>query len=159
MLSSVERTQSTMKTYLSHNECYDLAVQLSEQIKAGQQERKADLKRIVTIPRGGLVLSGWLSYLLNIPEVIMQATLDHELIGLHSFGEEDIPTLIVDDLIDTGVTLQPYKNLQFTTAALFKKPWSKVNPTYFVKETEDWIVFPWETNSEDPKNMEPNKDA
>jgi len=29
-------------------------------------------------------------------------------------------------------------------ASIFLKPWSRVRPNYFVEETDEWIVFPWE---------------
>ncbi len=156
MLSSVERTQSTMKTYLSHDECYNLAVQLSEQIKASP--KGPHYERIATVPRGGLVLAGWLSYLLDIKDIIIQSTLEHELNELQLDNYEHCSkTLIVDDLVDTGDTLQGYQDLGFTIATLCKKPWSKVEPDLCVKETEDWIVFPWEHEEQEAvRKMEIN---
>jgi len=71
--------------------------------------------------------------------------------------EED-RVLIVDDLVDTGLTLkqikqynniinheQPEKNWVFVT--LYNKPRSSFKPDYTVREFHDdeWIVFPWET--------------
>ena len=65
--------------------------------------------------------------------------------------------LIVDDLVDTGLTLkqikqynniinyeQPEKNWVFAT--LYNKPKSIFKPDYTVREfdNDDWIVFPWE---------------
>ena len=151
-----------MKTYLSHDKCYDLAVQQSEQIKAGSKEREANYNRIVTIPRGGLVLAGWLSYLLDIREIVTQYTLDYEIhiLELPADADQHGETLIVDDLVDTGTTLQLYQDLDFTIATLFKKPWSAIDPDYFIEETQDWIVFPWEHEEEEAvREMKVNKDG
>ena len=70
--------------------------------------------------------------------------------------------LIVDDLVDTGLTLkaikqynniinyerfpykQPEKNWVFAT--LYNKPKSKFKPDYTIRQFDNdaWIVFPWE---------------
>lgn len=60
--------------------------------------------------------------------------------------------LIVDDLVDSGKTMEYIKNLlqnelpesTIKTAVLYYKPCSRIKPDYFVEETEAWIVFPWE---------------
>jgi len=59
--------------------------------------------------------------------------------------------LVVDDLIDEGDTmstvlsyLKPKKPKSLSTAVLFKKPWSKHEPDYFLEVLDKWVVFPWE---------------
>lgn len=60
--------------------------------------------------------------------------------------------LVVDDIADTGDTLEFVTELlkkdlptaTIKTAVLFYKLKSKVKPDYYVEETADWIVFPWE---------------
>jgi hypoxanthine phosphoribosyltransferase len=59
--------------------------------------------------------------------------------------------LLVDDLVDQGDTMIGVKGFLcdkgvkvVETAVLFKKPWSKTHPDYFLETTEDWIVFPFE---------------
>src|SRR3989449_4021943 len=59
--------------------------------------------------------------------------------------------LMVDDLIDEGDTmstvlayLKPRKPKSLSTAVLFKKPWSKHEPDYFLEVLDKWVVFPWE---------------
>ncbi len=61
--------------------------------------------------------------------------------------------LLVDDLVDEGVTmatvarrLAKSRPAALKTAVLFKKPWSTTHPDFFVEETEDWVVFPFETH-------------
>jgi len=75
------------------------------------------------------------------------------------WGAEDVAyvkkfksILIVDDLVDSGATISFVKNMVqkhapeaiIKTAALFYKPSSQVKPDYYVEETNDWIIFPWE---------------
>ena len=59
--------------------------------------------------------------------------------------------LVVDDLIDEGDTmttviayLRRGKPKHLTTAVLFKKPWSRYEPDYFLEMLDEWVVFPWE---------------
>lgn len=61
--------------------------------------------------------------------------------------------LIVDDLADSGKTFvfvtslfkEKLKNATIKTAALYYKPSHSIfKPDYYVAETADWIVFPWE---------------
>jgi hypothetical protein len=59
--------------------------------------------------------------------------------------------LVVDDVSDTGKSLQLVKNhvlkqgaKELKIATLYRKPWSMLKPDYFERETELWVVFPWE---------------
>ncbi|MGE0207493.1 MAG: phosphoribosyltransferase, partial [Candidatus Babeliales bacterium] len=60
--------------------------------------------------------------------------------------------LIVDDLVDTGETMKFLiealkDSLPKTTikiATLYYKPTSCIKPDYYIEETTNWIVFPWE---------------
>ena len=53
--------------------------------------------------------------------------------------------LIVDDVYETGITLNTFKNIE---GATFFVLYSKVNPTWwntvFITKKSEWIVFPWE---------------
>ena len=80
------------------------------------------------VPRGGAVVAVYLSHALDVPCV--------------SAPNDDPNVLVCDDLTDTGETLS---GVTHDIAVLFHKPWSTVAPTYFVEETEAWIVFPYET--------------
>ena len=94
------------------------------------------IRNIYGIPRGGLVLAVKLSHLLDVPI----------LINVSRIGPE---TLIVDDIIDTGVTLKRVvgKRKHFATAVLWWNPSSEYIPTVHSnkKEKGRWVVFPWET--------------
>ena len=64
--------------------------------------------------------------------------------------------LIVDDLVDTGLTLQKVHgniviyndqyNIHWSTCTLYYKPKTAYMPKHTVREFDnnDWIVFPWE---------------
>lgn len=59
--------------------------------------------------------------------------------------------LLVDDVADSGVSLDfamKYLNmkkpLEVRIGTLYYKPWSIVEPQYYVEETESWIIFPHE---------------
>ena len=59
--------------------------------------------------------------------------------------------LIVDDLVDQGDTIQVVKEYLLKqgpellkVAVLFKKPWTKVEPDYYLEVIEKWVVFPFE---------------
>jgi len=72
--------------------------------------------------------------------------------------------LLVDDVCDSGVTLalakeylKFYSPSEVLTAALYVKPSCSERPDFWAKETEKWIVFPWdafETLREDPSVKE-----
>ena len=97
------------------------------------------LTGIYGIPRGGLAVAILLSYRMNIPLV-----LDKRKIGRN--------TLIVDDIADSGKTLQRFfklirkKRENFIVATVWYSPRSKIRPDYYINVKEDkWLIFPWET--------------
>ena len=59
--------------------------------------------------------------------------------------------LLVDDVSDTGVSLEAAKDhvlegepADLKVATLHIKPWTSFRPDYHASETEAWIVYPWE---------------
>lgn len=59
--------------------------------------------------------------------------------------------LVVDDIADSGKSLKlAIEHLKeagaavVKTATLYHKPWSIVTPDYLVRQTDVWVVFPWE---------------
>ena len=87
------------------------------------------LSGIYGVPRGGLCLAVALSHKLNIKLI-----------------EKPVKnSLIVDDVLETGITLSNYKNIEganFFVLVSKKKPiwWNTVNFTH----KKEWVVFPWE---------------
>jgi hypoxanthine phosphoribosyltransferase len=59
--------------------------------------------------------------------------------------------LVVDDIVDTGkslgLALEHLKSFDFEeikSACLHVKPQAEPKPDYYLKETEAWVVYPWE---------------
>ena len=84
---------------------------------------------IYGVPRGGLCLAVALSHKLKI----------------NLISKPIKNSLIVDDVYETGTTLNTYKNIN---EAMFFVLFSKVKPiwwnTVHISEKSEWIVFPWE---------------
>ena len=84
---------------------------------------------IYGIPRGGLCLAVALSHKLKI----------------NLISEPIKNSLIVDDVYETGITLNSFKNIE---GVMFFVIFSKKKPTWWnsvhISEKSEWIVFPWE---------------
>ena len=84
---------------------------------------------IYGVPRGGLCLAVALSHKLKI-KLISEPTKN---------------SLIVDDVYETGITLNTFKGIE---GAMFFVIFSKIKPSWWntvhISEKSDWIVFPWE---------------
>ena len=97
---------------------------------------------IYGIPRGGLIPSVIISHALNI-----KLATDRNIYDC-LFGKDDL-VLLVDDIIDTGRTiedLEEYTEHYFKTkiAAIFKHKNSPIVPDFFVEENDMWVEFPYE---------------
>ena len=72
-----------------------------------------------------------------------------------SFGDPDAYHIVIDDLVDSGDTMdavwryfnQTQPDLHFDTAVVYNKPHSLWKPTYFgeLVDSGEWVVFPYET--------------
>ena len=93
------------------------------------QCRFLEFSGIYGIPRGGLCLAVALSHKLKIKLI----------------SEPIKNSLIVDDIYETGITLNPFKDIE---GAMFFVLFSKIKPTWWntlhVTKKNQWIVFPWE---------------
>ena len=125
--------------------------------------RKAGFKPdiVVGVARGGWPVARVMSDLLENPEV---ANVKAEFyLGVAETKKEPIITqpvsasvqskkvLVVDDVADTGKSLALVKkHLKeqgadvIRIATIYYKPWSILKPDWFERQTERWIVFPWE---------------
>lgn len=111
--------------FLSWEDIEDMVKVLAKNI----EEAPVIVDSIYGIPRGGLIPATLLSHKLNIPMV--------------EFPTEN--TLIVDDIVDSGLTLSRYAKYPF--ACLVYKPLtSHLIPTFFALNyvADYWINFPWE---------------
>lgn len=89
------------------------------------------------VPRGGVPLAAHISLRLNIP------IYDTPAPGV----------LIVDDLIDSGATLQEFYEQGYTTAVLYKKKHSPDVATHCVKTLDGWIEFFYEQTEQDSQHI------
>ena len=91
--------------------------------------RFQDFSGIYGIPRGGLCLAVALSHKLKI----------------NLITEPIKNSLIVDDICETGITLNSFKDIE---GAMYFVLFSKIKPTWWrsvnITEKKEWIVFPWE---------------
>lgn len=118
------------------------AKRLADQLSAIGQWR-----RILAIPRGGLIPATLLAHHLNIQEIDLlkwsNGAGQPEPLGLSEDG-----LLIVDELVDTGKTIKmikPYYS-RAHVATLYAKPIGRPMADSFVKEfpQDVWLDFPWE---------------
>jgi len=139
------------------NQIYDMLLDLANKIQGDGY--KPDV--IIGIARGGLVPARILSDVLETPELaIIQieyyvsiAQTRQEPILKRSLHTQitDKKALLVDDVSDTGKSLQLAKNhlqqqdaKEIKTATLYAKPETITKPDYCEKQTSHWIVFPWD---------------
>ena len=87
---------------------------------------------IYGVPRGGLCLAVALSHKLKI----------------NLISKPIKNALIVDDVYETGITLNTFKNIE---GAMFFVLFSKIKPiwwnTVHISKKSEWIVFPWENTA------------
>ena len=116
---------------------------------------------VLAIARGGLLVAGALSYLLEVKNAFLMNVefytgVDErlempmilppvpELVDL-----EEARVLIADDVADTGRTLMLVKDFcagkvgEVRCAVLYEKPQSALLCEYVWRRTERWIEFPW----------------
>ena len=141
--------------YLSWPEYGNLAEALAEKVRSGG--KSFDL--VVGIARGGMPVAMVVSDHLGVRV---------DFINVKSYdgiGKRSTPRilstlteamagksiLLVDDLVDQGDTLatvMDYLKQQnprlVQTAVLFKKPWSRSEPDYYLEVVDKWVVFPFE---------------
>ena len=124
------------------------AKQLAELVKS------EEFQSLLVVTRGGLFLGGLLSEYLDIKIVETIGIISYFNGGkmestLHKTADLSLPKpLVVDDIADSGDTLQLIKGMRdLPVATLFYKPQSLVRPDYYLYETDQWVKFPWEVQS------------
>ncbi len=115
------------KIYVGWNEIEELVDNLCYQIR----QKHPEIKYVHGLKIGGL-----------IPAVMISHTLGLEYVDTPQHHDN---CLIVDDICDSGVTLQKWK--EYITAVLHYKPHTSCAvPTMhaFAHEGDEWIIYPWE---------------
>ncbi len=136
---------------------WEMTLRLADQIVTSGFNPDA----IVGILRGGYIISRIVADVLGTEELGVVEVKFYK--GIGETAERPIITqplmidvrnknvLIVDDVVDSGRTLEVVTEQvrlrgasQVRAAALFTKPRSIIKPDYFVEETTNWVIFPWE---------------
>ena len=122
-----------MINYFTWNE-FDKSVEL-----IAKKCKFLEFSGIYGVPRGGLCLAVALSHKLKI----------------NLISEPIKNALIVDDVYETGITLNNLKDIE---GAMYFVLFSKIKPTWwntvYESKKKEWIVFPWENtlNSQRDRN-------
>jgi hypoxanthine phosphoribosyltransferase len=141
--------------YISWSEYGNLAEALAEKVRA--TGKKFDL--VVGIARGGIpvamVVSDHLDVKIDFINVKSYSDIGKRtsprVLSTLTERVQGKSILLVDDLGDQGDTmafvtgyLAEQKPMVLETDVLFKMPWSKAEPTYYLESVSEWIVFPFE---------------
>jgi xanthine phosphoribosyltransferase len=124
------------------------------------QAKDFDAEVVIGIARGGVTVAQMVAYGLNIRDLqtvrceLYDDDVQRDTIKIieNLVIENYHKILIVDDIVDSGKTLQKllehlknkYHDKTFKTATLFYKPTSVVHADYKVQEAKEWIEFFWE---------------
>jgi hypoxanthine phosphoribosyltransferase len=141
--------------YVSWPEYGNLAEALAEKVRSSG--KSFDL--VIGIARGGIpvamVVSDHLGIKIDFINVKSYRRIAERssprILSTLTESIEGKNVLLVDDLVDHGVTMDMVKQYLgelrpklLESAVLFKKPWSKTEPDYYLEVVEKWIVFPFE---------------
>lgn len=141
----------------SWNHIYNMLLDLADRIR--KDGFKPDI--IVGVSRGGWLPARVMSDLLNNPNLanvraefylgVAETKCEPSLTQPISVAVAGKTVLIVDEVADTGKSLKLVKEhiieqgaVEARTATVYCKPWSIGKLDYYSKETDNWIVFPWE---------------
>jgi hypoxanthine phosphoribosyltransferase len=131
------------KIYLSWDEIEDAIESLAYQIK--QSDKK--IGSMNGLARGGLIPAVMLSHKLGIP-------------FMNENNNDEGYILIVDDICDTGETLEYYNIHDYIlTATIHHKQTAIIEPDFYysLAPQDKWIVYPWE--QKDSKTIQDYKDS
>jgi hypoxanthine phosphoribosyltransferase len=129
---------------------------------------------IVGVARGGLAPARILTDLLGTPEVatiqiefyvdIAQTSPQPTLKQGLTKSVAAKKALLVDDISDTGQSLKLAKRYlleqgakEVKIATLYAKTATQTKPDYLEKQTDNWIVYPWETRETLKKILQKHK--
>ena len=150
-----------MKIYITERDYSKMVTDLCCQILP----IKDKFEWIVGIERGGLPISSYLSYALNKKHTSVKISfygdgdkpksiIKSSFIWEKNFDVLSHPFLLVDDIVDSGRTINYFKEKtqkDKSTYWIATLHWCKENspnckPDFYVEEKNinDWIVYPWE---------------
>ena len=141
--------------FVRWDQFHQMGFELSQQL----YELRPDLDTIVSISRGGHVLARILSDFLKLPifSVSIQSYTSIEQQGNVRITQElaadmsDKHILLVDEIVDSGRTLERgleylagFRAASVTSVAMHVKPKATHKPDFYVTETDEWVVYPYE---------------
>lgn len=138
------------KIYISWEDFHKHTKELAEKIKTAGQFNK-----IIAISRGGLIPAQIISYELDIEDIQVinissydgeNPKKDDEIVVRANVKDVDEKTLVIDEVSDTGRTLQIIKQMypKAKMAAVYaKSKGMNITDIYGAKAPEKWLVFPW----------------
>lgn len=146
------------KFYVNNQTLQKFVFELFRQLRVSA----LNFTKVIGIERGGIPLATTLSKFLEIPLIKVcisyydgQQRRESPIIKMKGIvlSSEDV-VLIVDDLVDTGSTIETLTRtleelgIPYKTAVFYRKPHSIIRPDFFVETTDKWVVFPWELKEE-----------
>jgi hypoxanthine phosphoribosyltransferase len=154
IISSLEKLDFEIPSW---KKIHTFILELSEDIK--NSKFKPDI--IVGMSRGGWVPARLISDFLENPNLANVSVEFYQDLGetKHkpvikqpiSVSVRNLKVLLVDDVVDTGKSVKLVEThlkkkgaSTIKIASIYYKPWSIVIPEYYEKETDLWIIFPWE---------------
>jgi len=148
-------TENLKLFVLSWDELYTLLKELARSIRP---EYRPEV--IIGVARGGLVPARIAADLLDVPTIGTIGVAFYEDLGqrmrspvitqLLNIPVEKKRVLVMDDIVDTGESLAIVaaelrgRVEKLRTATVFRKPWTRFTPDFSARETDAWVVFPWE---------------
>jgi len=137
--------------------------EIVENLSASIKDSGYNVDVIIGILRGGVIPAKLLADKLGVDDLGVMEVKLYTSIGERrskpylrqplTLPVRNLNVLIVDDVSDTGLTLefavnavQLYSPSSIKTATLYIKPWTKMVPDYYGRVSENWLVFPWERN-------------
>ncbi|MET1101286.1 MAG: phosphoribosyltransferase [Pyrodictiaceae archaeon] len=142
---------------VSWRDVEEACLEIAEEIR----ERGIQVDVIIGILRGGWIPARILSDYLGVYR--MGAVEVKFYRGIGETSEKPVITqplvtpindqhvLVVDDVADTGKTLgitisflNHYGPRRIYSATLYVKPWAINRPDFYARETDAWIIFPWD---------------
>ncbi|MET1159436.1 MAG: phosphoribosyltransferase [Thermoprotei archaeon] len=143
--------------YISWKKLVLALVEIASKIK--NDNYKPDI--IFGILKGGIIPARILSDLLEVGEIGFIGVRFYKKIGTREARPEltlppthsvkGLNVLVVDDIVDSGRTLQlvldelnRYGPASLKSATIYVKKWSPIFPDYYYGITNKWVVFPWE---------------
>ena len=158
MFSQLNHSEPKMRfLHVSWNDVQKMSEKLAETVM--ESGFRPDV--VVAVSRGGFAPARILCDLLDVKKLASVKVEYYTSVGVRgrepvivyplNADVKNLRVLVVDDVADSGHSLLKAKThveekgaSEVRTATLHYKPWSVVKPDYYVDETEDWVVYPWE---------------